>query len=146
MISRCELIRTVALTKMCCKLQTSHFRNMLEQQPEKLTGSELLAKLKTLNDATKTERCDATGYYSIREDGSRRYNFTALYQAIAEANGVQLQPKKRGKRKLGWKASVLTTGAVLIGTRYCQELGLSPGDSVMLVKSRGRLVVEPIKA
>ena len=118
---------------------------MIEQQPTRLTGSELLSKLKTLEDASKTERCDATGYYTVREDGSRRYNFTALYQAIAEANGVQLQPKRRGKRKLTWKASVLTTGAVLIGTRYCQELGLEAGDSVTIVKSRGRLVLEPTK-
>lgn len=119
---------------------------MDEQNKGQLTGPELLAKLKTLGDVSKTHKCDATGYYTIRDDGSRRYNYTAMYKAIAEANGVTLQPTRRGKRKLAWEASVLTTGAILVGTRYCQELGLEPGDRVVLTKIKNRLMLEPIKA
>ena len=118
---------------------------MIEQKQGQLTGPELLAKLKSLGDVSKTEKCDATGYYTIRDDGSRRYNYTSMYKAIAEANGVSLQPKRRGKRKLAWQASVLTTGAILVGTRYCQELGLKPGDRVVLTKIKNRLVLESAK-
>ena len=119
---------------------------MIEQKQGQLTGAELLTKLKSLGDVSKSDKCDATGYYTIKVDGRRRYNYTALYQAIAEANGVSLSPRRRGKRKLAWEAAVLTTGAILVGTRYCQELGLEPGDRVVLTKSRGKLVLEPSKA
>lgn len=118
---------------------------MSEQQTTRLTGSELLSVLASLGDASKTQKCDATGYYKTLKDGRRRYNYTALYQAIAEAKGVQLQPKRSGKRKLAWRASVLNTGSLVVGSRYCQELGLKPGDQVVLTKSRGRLVLEPIQ-
>lgn len=127
-------------------MQVGIFHHMPEDQANKLVGEELLAKLKELGDVSKTEKARECGYYTEREDGSVRYNFTALYQAIAEANGVELQPRKRGVRTLNYKASVLTTGAVLVGSRYIADLGLKPGDQVAIQKRAGKLVLEPIEA
>lgn len=118
---------------------------MASNQGTKLEGEELLAKLKDMGDAKKTEKAHACGYYNYKKDGTIRYNFTAMYQAIAEANGVDLKPKKNGKRSLAYRASVLTTGAVLVGTRYVEDLGLRPGDQVAIQKRGGKLVLEPIR-
>lgn len=126
------------------KLTASNFEHMIEDQAIKLKGPELLARLKELGDLGKKEKCHACGYYSFKRDGTIRYNFTALYAAIAEANGVELKPKKHGKRTLAYRASVLTTGAVLVGTRYIEELGLRPGDQVVIQKRAGKLVLEPV--
>lgn len=118
---------------------------MASNQANQLRGGELLAKLKEMGDVGKTEKAYACGYYNYKKDGTIRYNFTAMYQAIAEANGVELKPKKHGRRSLAYRASVLTTGAVLIGTRYVEELGLKPGDQLAIQKRAGKLVLEPIR-
>lgn len=118
---------------------------MASDQATKLQGAELLAKLKTMGNVGKSQKAHACGYYSYKKDGSIRYNYTQLYQAIAEANGVDLKPKKTGKRSLAYRAAVLTTGAVLIGARYVQELGLQAGDQVAISRRGGKLVLDPIK-
>lgn len=119
----------------------SNFGNMAE----KLKGDELLERLKGLGEVGKTEKARACGYFSVKKDGTLRYNFTALYQAIAEAKGVELTPRKIGGRTLSYRASVLTTGAVLVGTRYIQGLGLKPGDQISIQTKDGKLVLEPIR-
>ncbi|MFM7514539.1 MAG: AbrB family transcriptional regulator, partial [Cyanobium sp.] len=52
-----------------------------------LTGSALLAKVKELGDASKSELVRACGYVSVKKDGSERLNFTAFYEALLEAKG-----------------------------------------------------------
>ena len=50
-----------------------------------LTGSELLAKVKELGDASKSDLVRACGYVSDKKDGGDRLNFTAFYEALLEA-------------------------------------------------------------
>lgn len=119
---------------------------MVEDQPIRLEGQQLLALLKQLGpDASRSDVAYQAGYYSETEDGRIRYNYTGLYQAISEATGFIRD--RRGTvsqcRRLQWQTTVLTNGACLVGHRYIQELGLEPGDQVM-IKRRGRkLVLEP---
>lgn len=52
-----------------------------------LTGQELLARVKQLGDASKSELVRSCGYVSKKKDGSERLNFTAFYQALNDAKG-----------------------------------------------------------
>ncbi len=76
-----------------------------------LTGSDLLAKVKELGDASKSDLVRAAGYVSTRKDGSVRLNFTAFYEALLEAKGVSLgdgggSVKGKGGRSLSYVATV----------------------------------------
>ena len=55
-----------------------------------LTGVELLAKVKEMGDASKTDLATACGYVSHKKDGSDRVNFTAFYEALLNAKGIDL--------------------------------------------------------
>ena len=59
-----------------------------------LTGSDLLAKVKDLGDVSKSDLVRACGYVSSKKDGSERLNFTAFYEALLDAKGVELQLAK----------------------------------------------------
>ena len=65
-----------------------------------LTGSDLLAKVKELGDASKSELVRAAGYLSTKKDGSERLNFTAFYEALLDAKGVSVG-KDSSKGKAG---------------------------------------------
>ena len=58
-----------------------------------LTGSELLAKVKELGDVSKSDLVRACGYVSNKKSGGERLNFTAFYEALLEAKGVNLGEK-----------------------------------------------------
>jgi len=55
-----------------------------------LTGSDLLAKVKELGDVSKSDLVRACGYVSTKKNGGERLNFTAFYDALLEAKGVNL--------------------------------------------------------
>lgn len=62
-----------------------------------LTGSELLAKVKELGDASKSELVRECGYLSTKKDGTERLNFTAFYEALLGAKGVALTSEKKSR-------------------------------------------------
>ena len=84
-----------------------------------LTGSDLLAKVKELGDASKSDLVRSCGYVSTKKDGTERLNFTAFYEALLEAKGMNLgsQPKSPGRagRKLSFNTKVLFNGNLLVG-------------------------------
>ena len=55
-----------------------------------LTGTELLTKVKELGDVSKTDLATQCGYVSKKKDGSDRVNFTAFYEALLGAKGIEL--------------------------------------------------------
>ena len=55
-----------------------------------LTGAELLAKVKELGDVSKSDLVRGCGYVSTKKDGTERLNFTAFYEALLEAKGMNL--------------------------------------------------------
>jgi len=119
-----------------------------EIEPQKmLTGSELLAKVKELGDASKSELVRECGYVSTKKDGSERLNFTAFYEALLEAKGVSLGEtggKGKGKagRSLSYVAKVQFNGNLLVGKAYTAMLDLKPGDEfeIKLGKKQIRLI------
>lgn len=59
------------------------------EPPTPLIGGELLAKIKQLGDVSKSDLVRDCGYFSIKQDGSERLNFTAFYEALLNAKGVE---------------------------------------------------------
>ena len=112
---------------------------------EPLTGAALIAKGKEMPGASKSELVRACGYVSAKKDGGERLNFTAYYEALAVAHGAPLPQGggSDGGRKLSYATTVLTTGAMVIGKRYVEQLGLAPGDEVDIKVAKGRISLVP---
>lgn len=75
-----------------------------------LTGAALLAKVKELGDASKSDLVRACGYVSTKKDGSERLNFTAFYEALLNAKGLDFSgspgPQRRTQAELQHQDSV----------------------------------------
>ena len=111
-----------------------------------LTGTDLLTKVKELGDVSKTELATQCGYVSKKKDGSDRVNFTAFYEALLGAKGIELgvggAAIGKGGRKLSYVATVQGNGNLLVGKAYTAMLGLEPGAEfdIKLGKKAIRLV------
>ena len=112
-----------------------------------LTGSDLLAKVKELGDASKSDLVRACGYVSDKKDGSERLNFTAFYEALLEAKGLSLGQgvgsSGKGGRKLTYVATVQGNGNLLVGKAYTALLGLRPGDEFEIKLGRKQIKLIP---
>jgi hypothetical protein len=112
-----------------------------------LTGSDLLAKVKELGDASKSELVRASGYVSTKKDGSERLNFTAFYEALLEAKGLNLGSDSTGRgkggRKLSYVATVQGNGNLLVGKAYTAMLDLEPGDEFEIKLGRKQIKLIP---
>ena len=96
-----------------------------------LTGSDLLSKVKDLGDVSKSDLVRACGYVSEKKNGGDRLNFTAFYEALLEAKGINFASGGgaigKGGRKLSYTARVQGNGNLLIGKAYTAMLGLEVG-------------------
>jgi hypothetical protein len=112
-----------------------------------LTGTDLLAKVKELGDASKSELVRACGYVSTKKDGSERLNFTAFYEALLEAKGLSLGSdttgRGKGGRKLSYVATVQGNGNLLVGKAYTAMLDLEPGDEFEIKLGRKQIKLIP---
>ena len=117
-------------------------------EPIMLTGSDLLAKVKELADASKSELVRQCGYVSSKKDGTERLNFTAFYEALLEAKGMTLgevggKGKGKGGRSLSYVAKVQFNGNLLVGKAYTALLGLEPGDEFEIKLGRKQIKLVP---
>jgi len=119
--------------------------------PTPLVGADLLAKVKELGDASKSDLVRSTGYVSTKKDGTERLNFTAFYEALLEAKGVgfgggdSTGPGKPG-RKLSFTTKVQFNGNLMVGKAYTAMLGLEPGDEFEIKLGRKQVRLVPIGA
>ena len=111
-----------------------------------LTGQDLLSKVRDLGDAGKSEIVRACGYVSNKKDGGERLNFTAFYEALLEAKGVEIGGATVGKggRKLSYVATVQGNGNLLIGKAYTALLNLKPGDEFEIKLGRKQIRLVPV--
>jgi len=114
-----------------------------------LTGQELLSKVKEMGDASKSELVTSCGYVSKKKDGSERINYTAFYEALLNAKGVELggggsNGRGVGGRKLSYTATVQGNGNLLVGKAYTALLGLQPGDEFEIKLGRKQIRMIPI--
>ena len=111
-----------------------------------LTGTDLLTKVKELGDVSKTDLATQCGYVSKKKDGSDRVNFSAFYEALLNAKGIDLSAGGggvgKGGRKLSYTAKVQGNGNLLVGTAYTAMLELEPGAEfeIKLGKKAIRLI------
>tara|TARA_B100000886_G_scaffold81303_1_gene52890 strand:+ start:1471 stop:1827 length:357 start_codon:yes stop_codon:yes gene_type:complete len=113
-----------------------------------LTGSELLAKVKELGDVSKSDLVRACGYISTKANGRERLNFTAFYEALLEAKGINLGDTGvsgigKGGRKLSYIATVQGNGNLLIGKAYTALLDLKAGDEFEIKLGRKQIRLLP---
>ena len=113
-----------------------------------LTGSDLLSKVKDLGDVSKSDLVRACGYVSTKKNGAERLNFTAFYEALLEAKGVNLGDTGsagigKGGRKLSYVATVQGNGNLLIGKAYTALLDLKTGDEFEIKLGRKQIRLVP---
>ena len=113
-----------------------------------LTVSDLLAKVKELGDFSKSDLVRACGYVTTKKNGSERLNFTAFYEALLEAKGVNLGDSRvasigKGGRKLSYIATVQGNGNLLIGKAYTALLDLKAGDEFEIKLGRKQIRLLP---
>jgi hypothetical protein len=115
-----------------------------------LTGADLLAKVKELGDTSKSDLVRACGYVSSKKDGTERLNFTAFYEALLNAKGVDVggggggsEPGKAG-RKLSFNTKVQFNGNLMVGKAYTALLDLKPGDEFQIKLGRKQIRLVPI--
>ena len=113
-----------------------------------LTGSDLLAKVKDVGDVSKSDLVKACGYVSTKKDGGERLNFTAFYEALLEAKGVNLSSGGpavgKGGRKLSFVAKVQGNGNLLIGKAYTALLDLKVGDEFDIKLGKKQIRLTPV--
>jgi len=116
-----------------------------------LIGADLLAMVKELGDATKAELVRAAGYLSTKKDGTERLNYTAFYEALLEAKGMNLgersgkEPLRPG-RKLSYATKVQFNGNLMVGRAYTELLDLKPGDAFEIKLGRRQIRLVPVGA
>ena len=113
-----------------------------------LTCSDLLTKVKELVDVSKTDLATACGYVSKKKDGSYRVNFTAFYEALLSAKGIELGVGSagigKGGRKLSYTAKVQGNGNLLVGNAYTAMLDLASGDEFVIKLGKKVIRLVPV--
>ena len=117
-----------------------------EATPGALRGAALLAKVKEMGNASKSDVVRACGYVSTKKDGAERLNFTAFYEAMLQAKGVALgsgasADASRPGRKLSFTTKVQFNGNLLVGSAYGAIIGLQPGDEFEIKLGRNRITL-----
>jgi hypothetical protein len=113
-----------------------------------LTGDRLLSRIKELGDRPRAELARECGYVSTRKDGQERLNFTAFYEALLDAKGMNIgRPASPGQgrrgRPLSYHAKVQFNGNLLIGPGYTVQLGFKPGDLFEIRLGKGQIKLVP---
>jgi hypothetical protein len=95
-----------------------------------LTGPQLLAKFKELNEsgATRAELCTALGYTSTSSEGKTKLLWNSLQTALLDANGISMPQSRGGGPRPSFTTRVLNTNkTVVVGKCYVEMLGADPG-------------------
>ncbi len=119
-------------------------------QPEPLTGTELLEKVKGLEDLSKEEKARECGYYTLTKNGVERVNMMKFLNALIDAEGIELDGKQqgngRGGRSASYRISVQSNGNLLIGSAYTKLMALEPGDEFEISLGRKHIHLKQVDA
>jgi hypothetical protein len=102
-----------------------------------LTGPELLAKVKELGDANKSDLVRECGY--VKDNG--RLCYVDFYDALLEAKGFTMSKAKGAGRRLTYKTKVQFNGKLQIGDGYVREMGLEPGAEFEIKLGRNNITL-----
>jgi hypothetical protein len=103
-----------------------------KKKPEALTGEALLKRVKELENLSREEKAKECGYYTLTKKGVERVNMMKFFNALIEAEGIELDGKQnsngRGGRSASYRITVQSNGNLLIGSAYTKQMDLKPGD------------------
>jgi len=122
-----------------------------KKKGEPLTGEALLQKVKELGNLSREEKAKACGYYTTTKNGTERVSMMKFYNALIEAEGVELDGKQqrlngRGGRSASYRISVQSNGNLLIGSAYTKQMDLHPGDEFEISLGRKHIHLKQIDA
>lgn len=113
-----------------------------------LTGSDLLATIKEMGEAGKSDLVRAAGYVTTMKDGTERLNFTAFYEALLEAKGINFRSARGANgsrhRRLSYRTKVQFNGNLMVGKAYTGLLNLEPGDDFEIKLARHQIRLVPL--
>ncbi len=119
-------------------------------QPSPLTGTELLEKVKGLEDLSKEDKARECGYYTLTKNGVERVNMMKFLNALIDAEGIELDGKQqgngRGGRSASYRISVQSNGNLLIGAAYTKQMDLEPGDEFEISLGRKHIHLKQVNA
>lgn len=123
---------------------------MANDVKEALTGKALLKKVKELEDLSREEKAKACGYYTVTKAGVVRVNMMKFFNALIDAEGIQLDSTQssngRGGRSASYRITVQSNGNLLIGSAYTKQMGLKPGDEFEISLGRKHIHLKQIDA
>ncbi|AFZ37850.1 transcriptional regulator [Stanieria cyanosphaera PCC 7437] len=119
-------------------------------QPQPLTGQELLIKVKELGNLSKEEKARECGYYTVTKNGVERVNMMKFLNALIDAEGIELDSTSngqgRGGRSASYRISVQSNHNLLIGSAYTKKMGLKPGDEFEITLGRKHIHLRQLDA
>ena len=121
-----------------------------KKKTEPLMGEALLQKVKELGSRSKEEKARDCGYYTVTKSGVERVNMMKFYNALIDAEGLELDGKTsgngRGGRSASYRISVQSNGNLLIGAAYTKQMELSPGDEFEISLGRKHIRLKQVDA
>ncbi len=115
-----------------------------------LAGEELLNKVKELETFSKEDKARVCGYYTVNKNGLERINMNQFLNALIDAEGIELDPKKNGDghggRSASYRIVVQSNGNLLIGSAYTKQLHVRPGDEFELILGRKHIRLKQVEA
>jgi len=128
------------------KKSTVESANNQAKQLPVLTGESLLQKVKELEHLSKEEKAKACGYITYTSNGQERVNMMKFLNALMEADGLGSSSKSngRGGRSASYRISVQKNGNLLIGSAYTSQMGLKPGDELIVRLGRKHIHLRPV--
>lgn len=122
-----------------------------KKKGEPLTGEALLQKVKELENLSREEKARTCGYYTTTKTGAERVSMMKFYNALIEAEGVELDGKQtkqngRGGRSASYRISVQSNGNLLIGSAYTKQMDLHPGDEFEISLGRKHIHLKQVDA
>jgi len=121
-----------------------------KKQGEPLTGQDLLDKVKELEGLSKEEKARECGYYTVTKNKIERVNMMKFYNALIDAQGIELDSAGnghgRGGRSASYRISVQSNGNLLIGSAYTKKMNLQPGDEFEISLGRKHIHLKQVGA
>ncbi|ELR96604.1 AbrB family transcriptional regulator [Gloeocapsa sp. PCC 73106] len=117
-------------------------------QPQPLTGTDLVRKVKELGTLSKEEKARSCGYYTLTKNGIERVNMMKFLNALIDAEGIELdstsEGQGRGGRSANYRISVQSNGNLLIGSAYTKKMGLKAGDEFLITLGRKHIHLKQV--
>ncbi|MBU6353691.1 MAG: AbrB/MazE/SpoVT family DNA-binding domain-containing protein [Cyanobacteria bacterium REEB498] len=118
-----------------------------------LKGERLLKVVQAMGGAHRSELVRHCGYVRVNADGQEHLHYSAFYEALLQATGVELpghnghRAHRKGSqgRDLTYSTHVHFNGNLMVGRAYTDQLHLKPGDQFRIELSEGQIRLVPME-